>query len=402
MKTRAFLTGILALAFCINTISTKVLSAPAEVIATTKSTFAPIGKCQLLLPKVIYAVPGQETNIYFDNVVLEPVPGKYLFDVTCAKGDQQTGRWTWTPTEKEAGDYPLQIEVRDMDDNILATGGTSIHVAKADAGTGKPIKVLCIGDSLTAASVYTGELAKLGSASNNPQITLLGTTGPGSGNVHEGYGGWRYETFLDKWVANPAPDAAANLKSSPFLFMENGKPTFDFPRYLKEKLNGETPDYVTIMLGTNDVFGATDDNRTDTVESMIGYANTLIAGIRAALPNAKIAILPPVPPNQSQDAFGANYHSGQTRWGYRKNQFLADLRLMQVFGDREKENLFLVPAYTNLDCAHNFPYASVAVNARNATKVERGANGVHPAAPGYLQIADSIFGWLKSQTENSH
>jgi hypothetical protein len=39
----------------------------------------------------------------------------------------------------------------------------------------------------------------------------------------------------------------------------------------------------------------------------------------------------------------------------------------------------------------------VAVNARNTIKVERGTNGVHPAAPGYLQIADSIFGWLKSQ-----
>jgi lysophospholipase L1-like esterase len=397
MKPFTLLTGVVALSFCINTIATKVLSDPADTTTTVKSTFVPIGKCQLLLPKVIYAAPGQEANIYFDNVVLESFPGKYLFDVTCAKGDQQTERWTWTPTEKESGDYPLQIEVRDVDDTILATGSTSIHVAKADAGAAKQIKVLCIGDSLTAASIYTAEIAKLGSGGNNPQVTLLGTTGPGSGNVHEGYGGWRYETFLDKWVANPAPDATANLKSSPFLFMENGKPTFDFPRYLKEKLNGEMPDYVTIMLGTNDVFGATDENRSDTVESMIGYAKTLIDGIRAALPNAKIAILPPVPPNASQDAFGANYHSNQTRWGYRKNQFLAVLRLTQVFGDRENENLYIVPAYVNLDCAHNFPSALIAVNARNETKLMRGTNGVHPAAPGYLQIADSIFGWLKSQ-----
>jgi lysophospholipase L1-like esterase len=397
MKLFTLLTGVLALSFCINTIATKVLSDPADATTTAKSTFVPIGKCQLLLPKVVYAAPGQEANIYFDNVVLESFPGKYLFDVTCAKGDQQTERWTWTPTEKEAGDYPLQIEVRDVDDTILATGSTSIHVAKADAGAAKPIKVLCIGDSLTAASIYTAEIAKLGSGDNNPQVTLLGTTGPGSGNVHEGYGGWRYETFLDKWVANPAPDAAGNLKSSPFLFMENDKPTFDFPRYLKEKLNGEMPDYVTIMLGTNDVFGATDETRSDSVESMIGYAKTLIDGILAALPNAKIAILPPVPPNASQDAFGANYHSNQTRWGYRKNQFQAVLRLTQVFGDRENENLYIVPAYTNLDCAHNFPSALIAVNARNETKLMRGTNGVHPAAPGYLQIADSIFGWLKSQ-----
>lgn len=397
MKTLTLFTGVLTLVCCVNTLCTKVLSDPAVATPAAESTFMPIGKCQLLLPKVIYAAPGQEANIYFDNVILEAVPGQYIFDVTCARGDQQSERWTWTPTDKDAGDYSLQIEVRNLDDEVVATGTTIIRVAKADAGAGKPLKVLCIGDSLTAASVYTAEIAKLGSGDNNPQITLLGTTGPGSGNVHEGYGGWRYETFLDKWVPNPAPNAAGNLKSSPFLFMENDKPTFDFPRYLKEKLNGEMPDYITIMLGTNDVFGATDETRSDTVESMIGYAKILIDGIRAAAPNAKIAILPPVPPNASQDAFGANYHSNQTRWGYLKNQHLAVLRLMQTFGDREKENLYIVPAYTNIDCVHNFPSALKAVNARNETKVERATNGVHPAPAGYMQIADSIFGWIKSQ-----
>lgn len=397
MKSTALLTGALAV-FCLtSTLSTKVLSDPADATSSAKSTFMAIGKCQLLLPKVIYAAPGQEANIYFDNIVLEAFPGQYIFDVTCARGDQQNERWTWTPTEKDTGDYALQIEVRNPDDTVAATGSTLIRVTKADAGAGQPIKVLCIGDSLTAASVYTAELAKLGSGEKNPQITLLGTTGPGSDNVHEGYGGWRYETFLDKWVEKPAPDARANLKSSPFLFMENGKPTFVFPRYLKEKLNGEMPDYITIMLGTNDVFGAADDTRSDAVESMISYAKTMIAGIRAAAPDAKIAILPPVPPNASQDAFGANYHSGQTRWGYLKNQHLAVLRLMQTFGDRENEKIYLVPAYTNLDCAHNFPSALKAVNARNETKIERATNGVHPAPAGYLQIADSIFGWIKSQ-----
>lgn len=397
MKPPTLLTGILALTCCVNMLSAKVLSDPAVPTTAVESTFTAIGKCQLLLPKVIYTAPGQETNIYFDNVVLQPVPGKYLFDVTCARGNQETDRWTWTPSEKDAGNYSLQIEVRDLNDTVLATGSTFIRVAKANAGAAKPIKVLCIGDSLTAASIYSGEIARLGSGDTNPQITLLGTTGPGNGNVHEGYGGWRYQTFLEKWVANPAPDARANSKSSPFLFLEDGKPTFDFPRYLKEKLNGEVPDFITIMLGTNDVFGASDETRSDTVENMIGYAKTMVGKIRAAAPNAKIAILPPVPPSSSQDAFGANYHSNQTRWGYRKNQHQTVLRLMQVFGDRENEKLYIIPAYTNLDCAHNFPSASRMANARNQTKVIRASNGVHPAASGYLQIADSIFGWLKSQ-----
>ena len=394
MKKLTYLTSLITLLCCINVWSPKVLSEPVDA---SKSAFAPIGKCQLVLPTVIYATPGQEANIYFDNVVLQPVPGKYLFDVTCARGDQQSERWTWTPEAKDAGDYALQIEVRDWDDAIVATGSTIIRVAKADAGAQQPIKVLSIGDSLTAASVYTGELAKLGAGDGNPHITMLGTNGPGNGNLHEGYGGWRFQTFLQKWVANPEADARASAKSSPFLFLEDGKPTFDFSRYLTEKLQGQMPDYITVMLGTNDVFGATDQNRTDTVESMIGYAITLIDAIRAAAPNAKIAILPPVPPSSSQDAFGANYHSNQTRWGYRKNQHLTVTRLMQVFGDREAENLYIVPAYTNIDCTSNFPSATKAVNARNETKLSRASNGVHPSATGYLQIADSIFSWLKTQ-----
>lgn len=392
------LKSALLIALCVTaTLSTKVLSAPIN--ATLESTFNRIHVGQLLLPRIIYAAPGQEVNVYFDNVVLESVPGQYLFDVTCAKGAQQESRWTWTPTDENAGDYPLQIEVRDRQNQIISTGNTIVRVAKANAGASQSIKMLCIGDSLTAASVYTAELLRLCADIKQPSLTLLGTTGPGgaaSTNRHEGYGGWRYGTFLTKWVANPAPNARANRKSSPFLFLENGNPTLDFTRYLKESLNGQTPDFITIMLGTNDVFSATEATRQDTVESMIENAIILVTDIRAAAPHAKIAILPPVPPSASQDAFGANYKNGQTRWGYRQNQFLADMLLMQVFGNRNDENLFIVPAYANLDCQHNFPRRSEAVNARNDTKIQRASNGVHPATAGYLQIADSIFGWMKS------
>ena len=38
---------------------------------------------QLTLPLAMYAVPGVEMNIYFDNVVLTETPEAYRFQVTC-------------------------------------------------------------------------------------------------------------------------------------------------------------------------------------------------------------------------------------------------------------------------------------------------------------------------------
>jgi lysophospholipase L1-like esterase len=349
---------------------------------------------RLLLPPIIYAAPGREANLYFDNVVLAPPGRDYLFDVTCAKGAQQEERWTWTPTEKDSGDYALSLEVRDSDDRVLATGSTLVRVAKADAGAGKSFSLLVIGDSLTNASIYTGELLKLFAAPENATVKLLGTNQPTAdpANVHEGYGGWRFETFISKY--EPKPQEKANLRTSPFVFLENDKPTFNFPRYVQEKLGGVAPDVITIMLGTNDVFSSTDDNLEENITTILNNADTLLAGLRAGAPNAKIGLVTTVPPSASQDAFGANYGANQTRWQYRKNQHRLDERMMEKYKNREAENLWVVPAYLNLDCVHNFPQAEVPANARNPQKITRAANGVHPAAPGYYQIADSIYSWL--------
>ncbi len=366
---------------------------------TSQKVISANRECQLLLPKVIYATPGLETNIYFRNIVLDPSSDPYLFDVESTVGTHESDRWTWVPSKEDAGDHSIKIEVRDFQDQVVAKGTTFVRVPRVDAGAGREVKLLCIGDSLTAASIYTKELLKLGAGGQNPRIILLGTNGPKDNpeNLHEGYGGWKYRTFVEKWQPSSDPADAKKLQSSPFLFLENGKPTLNFSRYLKEKLAGDRPDYITIMLGINDVFGATDLTRQQTVEGMIKSARTLVASIREALPDTPIAIIPPVPPSTSQDSFGASYRTGQTRWMYRKNQHEAVLQLMKEFEGREGEHLFVIPAYANLDCEHNYPLRRVAANSRKSTVVSRPSNGVHPDVPGYLQIGDSIFSWIKSQ-----
>ncbi len=344
-------------------------------------------KMKILLPKMVYAAPGLEANIFFNNIILQAIPNAYLFDVICDKGTHQELRWTWTPTEEDSGDWPLKIEVRDTQDRLIAQAATVVHVPRLNAGERQSLKMLCIGDSLTAPAIYTGELLKLCEQPGNPQLTLLGTKGTAN-NRHEGYPGWTYAAFLS--------NKSEKREGSPFVFGDAISP--DFSRYFQEKLGSQIPDYVTILLGINDVWSGTDETREHVVDAMVANAEKLVSAIHAAAPGIKVALIPPPPPNASQDAFGANYKCGETRWNFRKNQFLGDERLMQAFGNRESENIFIIPAYLNLDCVNNYPVAKSSVNARNSDLlINRPSNGVHPAESGYLQIADSIFSWVKSQ-----
>ena len=59
-----------------------------------------LNTCRLILPPVVYAVAGTEVNLYFQNLILTPPGRVWIFDVACAKGQQQVERWTWLPKDE--------------------------------------------------------------------------------------------------------------------------------------------------------------------------------------------------------------------------------------------------------------------------------------------------------------
>ncbi len=365
------------------------------LILSTSGLFGqPPNPSRLLLPKIVYAAPGQEANIYFDNVILAAPGRAYLFDVTCAKGRQFQNRWSFTPADGDAGDVPLALEIRDLDDKIIASGSTTIRIAKA-AGERKTVSLLPIGDSLTQNAVYTGELLRL-FHSQGISLALFGTRKTdNAANSHEGYGGWRFQDFAERFEPDPEPGSGAK-RSSPFVFAGPNGGSLDVSRYLKENFAGTAPEFITIFLGVNDNFGCTDATLEKNITSMFVYSDKLIRAIRSACPKAIIGIIPPVPPAASQDAFGDNYDCGQTRWQYRKNQHRVVERMVEKYSGQEAQGIFLVPAYVNIDCVSNYPAAEQPANARTSTTLRRMNNGVHPAAEGYRQIADSIFAWMEN------
>lgn len=50
---------------------------------------------RLLLPEKIYAVPGIECNLYFDNIVTVVNSEDFIFEVTCEVGRNDQKRWRW-------------------------------------------------------------------------------------------------------------------------------------------------------------------------------------------------------------------------------------------------------------------------------------------------------------------
>lgn len=353
---------------------------------------------RLLLPPSIPAVVGIECNIYFDNIVLVPNPANFVFDSVCSKGRQQIERWTWTPTDADVGEHPFQIDVRNDENRVIVSAKTVVKVVAANRGEGKPLSVLCVGDSLTHASTYTQRLLDLSDKPGNPKLSLIGShwlgDKPGP-NRHEGYGGWTAKRFAAHFTETARTGNYAQ-RGSPFLYLgDDGKPVLDFTHYCRDVNEGRSPDVVTIFLGPNDIFSYNDETIEAGIDDMLKHLDQLVDMLRKQSPSTKVAILLPVPPAATQDAFGSNYASGQTRWQYKRNQHRLVERMLEKYSGRESDQVHVVPTYLGLDCVHNYPTESVPANATNEAKIIRQNNGVHPAASGYHQIGDMLFAWLK-------
>jgi lysophospholipase L1-like esterase len=361
---------------------------------------APVNTVKLQLPPAIYAVPGVESSIYFDNIVRVINPANYVFDVTCDKGRNDQKRWRYIPKAGEKGTYDLKITVI-SDRGIEAEASTKLIVTPAETGKGKNFAVLIIGDSLTAASVYPRRLYELLKNNGHPQVKFLGLNGKAKSEAgHEGYGGWTWASFMDKKTATPVKKGQPTFpRNRPSPFIHNGK--FSLTEYLKKHHGGRMPDFITIQLGVNDVFGGQDATLNERIARILGNADRLLGALRKEAPNAIIGVGLVTPSASTQDAFGSNYTNGQTRWQYKKNQHALNEAMLKKFANYPDKKVFLIPTNVNLDCENNYPVRREAVDGvnfkGNKRTLLRQSNGVHPAPAGYNQMGDTFYCWIKYQ-----
>ncbi len=355
---------------------------------------------RLFLPEVIYAVPGVEMNVYFSNIITVVNPVNYAFDVDCAKGMHLQKRWCFTPAESDVGTYEWKIRVIGQSGTV-AEGESKLVVLPPNAGEGKKLYVLMVGASQTNAGHYANRLVELMERPGNPELTTIGTRG--KIGKHEGYGGWRWDSFLTRWgytgkntMDGMHPNRAV-MYNSPFLFpaadgQDAEKGVFDLKRYFFEKSEGRLPDVVTFQLGLNDFFSANDDTIAAVTEKSLANMELLIAEFKKLDPKPEILVFQHIP-GASQDGFAASYNCGQTGWQYRKNQNYYNRMLLEK---SRQLDIGVIPMYINIDTEHNYPVLEQPVNLDNPQTLVLQNNGVHPAKAGYYQMGDTLYCWIKA------
>lgn len=350
-------------------------SASAQKIKSTIDKIATVNNLVLRLPPTIYAVVGRECNIYFANLLNRPLTG-LIIDVVCVRGKQQAERWTYIPVDDT--DYALSIFVYDeVTGSLLASASSTLVVVAAAAGSGAP-KLLMIGDSTTSGAETLTEIETLMAADTAMDVEFVGTQGTAP-RLHEGHAGWTVAQFC--------------ITGSPLV--KAG--VIDFPAYIADNsLSG--CDIAIIHLGINDIFASTTDATADTIAAAAKVSlDALIASMKAYNSSIKIGLALTIPPSASQDAFGTSYDSGQNRYRYRRNLDRWHKMLLESYGYRTAENIYLVPYNTCLDTEHCMSFATAAAwNSRAALTTSRQNNGVHPDTPGYYQIADALYAWIKA------
>lgn len=347
---------------------------------------------RLTLPPAWHGVVGVPMSLYYDNVVLTENPEQYDFTVDCAVGGGGERSWNVVATEADIGPHRLEITVKNKQGQEIEKATTVLHISPRTAGVGEGMakRLLIVGDSLTNASGYPNELARLFAEPGNPQVTFLGTHRPASaktGVAHEGYGGWKWVDFLTKFAPKGLEVAAGPLAkkaTSPFVYAdEKGMGVFDLTRYIREHCAGQPPDAVTFLLGINDCFGANpeDPKAVDgKIDEVLNNADRLLAEFRQAMPKAVLAVGLTTPPNAREAGFVANYQGRYHRWGWKRIQHRLVQRMIARLGSKEHLGIHLVATELNLDPVTGYPEN----------------NGVHPNTIGYAQIGTSFYGWMKA------
>lgn len=238
----------------------------------------------------LYVMQGKSVPVFFDNIIMHG-QAKNLNVFQSAKGNfLDNGVFQKSLETLEKGFYQNYVIANSSYNTLLkknddVVNNSRLTVVDTNAGNGVTRKVLVIGDSLTAANVWTDKLIDL-FADDVMNIEMLGTRGTLKA-PNEGRGGWRAWNYaFEKDASN---DGLSSSVTNPFFNPVSNK--FDFSYYMNQQ-NYTSVDYILLCLGTNDVSRSTHNADDDILLAW----KTIIDSIKAFDNNIKILIwLLPMP-----------------------------------------------------------------------------------------------------------
>lgn len=176
--------------------------AEAEINATIHEKATVALPPRVILPDVFHAVAGDTLQLFYRGFVEHPDPYFYNIEVKCDIGKNTLRYFEVTPTDSNAGDHKLTVNVRDHLGSLLTTAESVIRVHKVGASPETVKNILCVGDSLTSSGIWCAEARRrllesggepAGHALSN--IRFVGTKKNGECG-YEGYGGWTWASYL--------------------------------------------------------------------------------------------------------------------------------------------------------------------------------------------------------------
>lgn len=323
---------------------------------------AQLDNIELVLPSKIPCGINYETNIYYDNILLNSyleniqavIPGSYFGNTA----NSQKDRLRIYQNNTQASQQYLSLRTKD---NSVSKNNYAYQLIPLNnnVANNKSKKILIIGDSLTQAGTYQTECERMLKQAGFT-AEYLGTRGTSPLN-NEGRGGWSLKEYCNNNEYNGV--------NNPFY--NNG---FDFSYYMNNQ-GYSSVDFVFLNMGTNDM--------RNTNEETLNYYDTIIKSIKAFNNNISVFI-GIAPPLSSIDRMEMGF--------FPRNKKLELARsLMSKYQNRENEKYFIVPFYLNFDAKTQFSTTKFEFNRYESGSTELVTDNTHPTTSGYYRMADTMF-----------
>ena len=177
-----------------------------DAIAALQAGGQSVETPRLVLPATLYAVPGDNLQIFTRPCIEAFNPANMPNTFICPKGATYPRYWEWTPVSGDAGaNQTLNLKTYKMDGTLRIEANATVKT-KSPASPGSAKRIMIVGDSLTAGGDWATELRRrLVGTGGSPAASALTnisfrgntafTSAPTEG--YFGYGGWTMGTWIN-------------------------------------------------------------------------------------------------------------------------------------------------------------------------------------------------------------
>ncbi|MCG0679874.1 hypothetical protein IMAU70100_01070 [Lactiplantibacillus plantarum] len=348
--------------------STNVSFLMTDFVWNDEVQMAPDDGKALIVPPKIPMVEGHETRVFLDNIFQNGDYYKAEKMIIPGTADAiYAGGYHVTPTAASTNNTQYVQYYRGQYPALMAP--LNFVKVPANAGSGKNVKVMLLGESTTEMAGLVNGFYDLMDA-DALHVNGIGTRGTAP-RLHEGRSGWTTENYMH--------DATAlNITNS---FYNPTSKLFDFAYYIgTNKLT--KPDYVFIDMGINDSW------QEVPLKTTLANYQFMINSIRWLDPNIKIIIGLTNLPEKFKNMWDFNF-------GLKDKILKLINALITKYGNRESEGYFLNPIYLNVDPYWDMQYEERVISPDGKQKEFVGTNGVHPSDAGFKRCADVLYATLK-------